>query len=324
MHEMHLGSLDLNLLRVFDALLQERNVTRAGARLGLTQSAVSHALNRLRYALGDPLFIRSPSGMQPTVRALEIGPGIHASLLQLHAALAPADFDPAHTSRAFTVVAGPYACAILIPAVVERLRRDAPLASLRIAGSSPRLVEQLDAGRVDAAIGGYEDAPERYAYEPLVGDTLVWVVRNGHPASAGPLGLEELAAIPHVIISTAGESGENEGSVVEQGLRRRSSWEDAGAFERSLAERGLRRKIGVIAPDTFSALAIAMRTDMAAQLPLRLAGISLKAQRVALLETDYVAPRVEIGLLHRRDRATDPAQAWFLGVLRDAARGLLE
>src|SRR3569833_1382866 len=299
MHEMHLGSLDLNLLRVFDALLLERNVTKAGARLGLTQSAVSHALNRLRYTLGDPLFIRCPSGMQPTVRALEIWPAIHASLLQIQAALAPADFDPARTARAFTVVAGPYACAILLPAVVERLREDAPS-------------------------GGYEDAPERYAYEPLVGDTLVWVVRNGHPASGGPLGLEELAAIPHVIISTAGESGEAEGAVVEQGLRRRSSWEDAGAFERSLAERGLKRKVGVIAPDTFSALAIAMRTDMAAQLPLRLAGISLKAQRVALLETDYVAPRVEIGLLHRRDRATDPAQAWFLGVLRDAARGLLE
>src|SRR3569623_2350002 len=175
MHEMHLGSLDLNLLRVFDARLQERNGIKAGVRLGLTQAAVSHARNRLRYTLGDPLFIRCPSGMQPTVRALEIGPAIHASSLQSPAALAPADFDPARTARAFTVVAGPYACAILIPAVVERLRQDAPLASLRIAGSSPRLVEQLAAGRVDAAIGGYEDSTERTANEPQVADNQVWV-----------------------------------------------------------------------------------------------------------------------------------------------------
>src|SRR3954451_10985148 len=101
--------VDLNLLRVFDVMLEERSVTRAGARLGLTQSAVSHALNRLRYALSDDLFVRGPSGMQPTPRALEMGPQVHAAFVQLQAALAPADFSPATSERRFALAAGTYA-----------------------------------------------------------------------------------------------------------------------------------------------------------------------------------------------------------------------
>ena len=113
---MHLANLDLNLLRVFDVLLEERSVTRAGARLGLTPSAVSHALSRLRYHLGDELFQRDRQGMQPTRKALEIGPSLHAALGQLQSALTPADFEPAVSDHRFSVVAGAYACAVLMPA----------------------------------------------------------------------------------------------------------------------------------------------------------------------------------------------------------------
>src|SRR3978361_2077529 len=121
-------NMDLNLLRVLDVLLEERSVTRAGARLGLTQSAVSHALNRLRYGLDDGLVIRGPAGMQPTPRAVEMGPQVHAALNQLQAALAPADFDPATSERRFTIVTGAYASAILAPAVASRLAQVAPQA----------------------------------------------------------------------------------------------------------------------------------------------------------------------------------------------------
>src|SRR5512144_2036769 len=120
-------NLDLNLLRVFDVLLEERSVTRTGARLGLTQSAVSHALNRLRYTLNDELFLRGPAGMQPTPRAVEMGPQIHAALNQLQAALSPADFDPATSERRFSVVAGAYASAILVPPLVSVVAQSAPL-----------------------------------------------------------------------------------------------------------------------------------------------------------------------------------------------------
>src|SRR6201990_1641521 len=108
-------NIDLNLLRVFYVLLEERSVTRTGARLGLTQSMFSHALTSLRYILSDELFVRGPAGMQPTRRAVEMGPQVHAALNQLSAALAPSDFDPATSERRFTVVAGAYASAILAP-----------------------------------------------------------------------------------------------------------------------------------------------------------------------------------------------------------------
>src|SRR3954468_22247205 len=121
MSAVHFGQVDLNLLRVLDALLDERNVTRAGDRLGLSQSAVSHALGRLRLLLDDELFVRRSTGMEPTPRALEIGPAVHTALLQMQAALAPAGFDPATTERRFTIAAGPYGCAVLIPQVVRLL-----------------------------------------------------------------------------------------------------------------------------------------------------------------------------------------------------------
>src|SRR5579871_6051802 len=114
MNAANINSVDLNLLRVFDALLEEGSVTRAGARLGLTQSAVSHSLNRLRALLGDELFIRSPGGVRPTARASEIGSAVHAALLQLHGAIAPKPFEPKTTERPFTIIAGAYASAVLV------------------------------------------------------------------------------------------------------------------------------------------------------------------------------------------------------------------
>src|SRR5690349_24552218 len=103
MQTAHYSQLDLNLLRVFEALMEEGSATRAGARLGLTQSAISHALNRLRYVLKDELFVRSPDGMQPTDRAAEIAPRLRQGLMQLQLALAPIEFAPERSDRRFTV-----------------------------------------------------------------------------------------------------------------------------------------------------------------------------------------------------------------------------
>src|SRR5262245_43297166 len=121
MHQRHIANLDLNLLRVFDAVFEEGGVTRAGARLGLTQSAISHALNRLRYMLGDELFLRRSKGMQPTARARVIGPQVRMALEQLQSALATEDFEPAVSERQFTFAAAPYVCALLTPSLVSRV-----------------------------------------------------------------------------------------------------------------------------------------------------------------------------------------------------------
>ncbi len=313
MNLMHLSGIDLNLLRVLDVLLEERSVTRAGARLGLTQSAVSHALNRLRYHFADELFQRNGQGMQPTTRALEIGPSLHAALGQLQSALTPADFDPAVSDRRFNVVAGAYACAVLLPAVVARMQARAPYALLQIAENPPDLVEQVDSGRVDFVIAGFAAAPERFARERLMVEDLAWIVRAGHPLADAPASLEALVETPHVVVSTRRDSTERSTIAI------RSSWEDLGALETELARRGLRRQVGVVVPDTYSALAIVARSDMAALIPRRLALLSAQGGRLSLIDPPYASPRVDVTLLYRKDRLAEPPIAWMRDLLSDAA-----
>src|SRR5437764_14559060 len=165
MNTVHFNALDLNLLRVFEALMQERSATRAGERFGLTQSAISHALNRLRYVLDDELFVRVPDGMRPTRRAAEIAPRLREGLLQLQLALAPAEFVPERTNRRFTIACGEYVGSVLVPSLVARLRAAAPNAELRIRPSNLGIAEALLAGRVDLAIGSYRRVPEWFVHE---------------------------------------------------------------------------------------------------------------------------------------------------------------
>lgn len=316
---MHFTSLDLNLLRVLDVLLEERSVTRAGARLGLTQSAVSHALNRLRFALNDELLLRGPSGMTPTPRALELGPQVHAALQQLQSALALSDFDPATTQRRFSVVAGAYACAVLVPLLVERLADLAPQAELVIAETPPDLLERLDARRVDFVIGGAVRAPERFGRETLIRESLAWVIRGEHPlAGRREVDLAALVSVPHVVIGRAA-SVLREEREDGPGLVMRASWEDLGAFENALASVGLQRRVGVIVPDTYSALAVVSRSDMAALIPRRLAHLGVESGRLALIEPPYASPEVELALLYLRERLSEPAIAWMRGLLREIA-----
>jgi DNA-binding transcriptional LysR family regulator len=317
MNVMHLASLDLNLLRVFDVMLEERSVTRAGARLGLTQSAVSHALNRLRYHLSDELFQRDAQGMQPTRRALEIGPSLHAALTQLQSALTPADFDPATSDYRFHFIAGAYAGAVLMPALIAELQMKAPHVVLQIAENPPDLVEQLDAGLADFVISGFAEAPERFARERLITEALAWVVRAGHPLCAAAASLEGLVSVPHVVVQ-----GRREAMGRPAAISLRFSWEDFGAFESELAKRGLRRQVGVVAPDTFSAITIVARTDMAALIPRRFALLSAQSGRLALIEPPYETPPVDVTLIYRKDRLAEPPMAWMRALIADVAAGL--
>ena len=315
-------NLDLNLMRVFDVLLEERSVTRTGARLGLTQSAVSHALNRLRYMLSDDLFVRGPAGMQPTPRAVEMGPQVHAALNQLLAALSPSDFDPATSERRFAVVAGAYASAILAPPIASRLAEAAPQSELIIAELAMDVLERMDARRVDFMVGSVLAAPERYARETILTEELVWVVRTGNPLfQRERTDLETLVSVPHVVIAR------NLPGLIEDGGERRAfvsraSWEDAGAFEAALASRGLTRRVGVSVPDTYTALAVAIRTDMATLIPRRLALLSAQGGRVKLIDPPYESPTVDVTLLYLRERLAEPAVSWMRDLIRTVASAL--
>jgi DNA-binding transcriptional LysR family regulator len=315
-------NLDLNLLRVLDVLLEERSVTRTGARLGLTQSAVSHALNRLRYMLNDELFVRGPAGMQPTPRAVEMGPQVHAALHQLQAALQPSDFDPATSERRFSVVAGAYASAILVPPVVGRLAEAAPRVDLLIAELAPDVLERMDARRIDFMVGGVLAAPERFARETIFTEALAWIVRADHPLTLrNTIDLEALVSVPHVAISRSLPG------LIDDGTERRAfvsraSWEDAGAFAAALAAAGLTRRVGVTVPDTYSALAVAARSDMATLIPRRLALLSAQSGKVKLIDPPYESPSVDVTLLFLRERLAEPAIAWMRDVIRTAAANL--
>ncbi len=312
MNDLHIRSLDLNLLRVFDVLLEEQNATRAGARLGLSQSAVSHALSRLRYVLNDELFVRDPRGLKPTPRSIEIGPQVHAALSQLQAAFAPSTFDPATTDRRFTLVAGSYACAVMVPEVVAHMAVAAPSAELVIVEAAADVMEQLDSRRADFLIGSALSAPPRLVQETLLTETLAWVVRYEHPLPSGPISLEALLSVPHVRIASRQDVG-------GQPVTLRASWEDFGAFEARLAQEGLKRRIGVTVPDTYSAFGVIRRSDMVALLPRKLAELSTKSRTMRLLEPPYDSPLVDLGLLYLGDRISDPGLAWMRGLLRRVA-----
>jgi DNA-binding transcriptional LysR family regulator len=323
MNDVHFNSLDLNLLRVFDALIEERSVTRAGERLGLSQSAISHALNRLRYVLNDELFVRMPDGMRPTPRASEIAPRLREGLLQLQLALAPADFVPERTDRRFTITCGEYVGTVLMPGFIARVRALAPNAELRIRPSNMGVAEALLAGRVDLAIGSFRRVPEPFVYEPLFKETRVWVLSADHPVADGELTLERLASLSHLIISATGEDEQAvNGYVTDHGLERLVTRSEVGLLQGALAAHGLRRVIGLTTPHYLAALAVASRSDMAAPLPRRLAAAFADQYRLRLFEPPYISPPFEIMALWHRDHGDEPAMAWLRNVLREVAAPL--
>src|SRR5690242_6245990 len=313
MNDLHFHTLDLNLLRVFDALIEEHSVTRAGERLGLSQSAISHALNRLRYVLNDELFVRMPDGMRPTLRASEIAPRLREGLLQLQLALAPAEFDPAHTERRFTIACTEYAGTVLMPPLITRVRALAPHAELRIRPSNMGVAEPLIAGRVDLAIGSFRRVPEPLVYDALYQENRVWVLSCTHPAAAaGELTLERLAALSHLIISATGEDEHAvNGYVMDHGLERLVTRSEIGLLQGALAAHGLRRVIGLTTPHFMAALAVVSQSDMAAPLPRRLAAAFAEQYRLKLFDPPYPSPPFDIMALWHRDHGNEPAVAWL-------------
>jgi DNA-binding transcriptional LysR family regulator len=323
MNAVHFNTLDLNLLRVFDALIEERSVTRAGERLGLSQSAISHALNRLRYLLNDELFVRVPEGMRPTPRASEIAPRLREGLLQLQLALGPVEFVPERTDRRFTITCGEYVGTVLMPSFIARVRTLAPHGELRIRPSNLGVAEALLAGRVDLAVGSFRRVPEPFAHEPLFHETRVWVLGADHPAAGEELTLERLADLPHLInVATGEDEHAVDGYVVDHGLERLVTRHDAGLLQGALAARGLRRKIGLTTPHLLATLAVVSRSDMAALLPRRFAAAFADQYRLKLFAPPYPSPPFELMALWHRDHGADAAIIWLRSVLREVAAEL--
>lgn len=322
MAPLQFDHLDLNLLRVFDALIEERSVTKAGERLGLTASAVSHALNRLRLALNDELFVRGPNGMQPTLRAADIGPRLHQTLLQLRTALAPADFVAAEAEREFTIASSDYGILVLLPAVMAIIRERAPRVGLRVWPVGEATSEHLDAGRVDLAIGAFGRVPERLDAMMLFSEVMVWVLRADHPAAGGPLTLDRLVELPHVIPAMGPQEGAIGGIVVEHGLERYVSRDESSELKEALAARGIRRMIAMTVPNVLAVPSIVEQSDMAALMPRRVAVSVTSRYRLKYFEPPYAPAAYDYSMIWHKTQGLDPGNAWLRGVFREAAAAL--
>lgn len=296
---MDIKSIDLNLLVALDALLAERNVSRAAGRLGLSQSAVSAQLARLREIFGDPLLLRTARGMLPTARALEISGPVRQVLFEIGRIVQPSEaFDPARANVTFAIAATDYVEYAMLPKLVDYLAVHAPHARLAVRPTAfGALGQQLESGEADLALLGRQNlgvAPADVRSRPLYSEGFVAVVRRDHPRVGAKLTLDVFCELDHVFVSLSGGAF-------------------AGQTDQALAARGRTRNVRLSVPHFLLVPEIVARSDMIAVLPERLA--RGYADRLRILATP-----VEIGEFtiveawHERVHR-DPAQAWLRQVL---------
>lgn len=294
---MNLRRLDLNLLVIFDALMTERNVTRAARRVALSQPAVSNALSRLRHYLKDELFVRGPDGMLPTPRALELAPQVHSALAALEQALDPLAFDPATAERSFTIDTNDYMVSAVIPPLMRRLAESAPFIDVRVLPAAGKAFERLDAGDADFALGAFGDIPERFGHALIDDNKFSCMMRAGHPLARGKLDLERFAAVPHLLITPRGDP--------------------QGFVDQALAEHGLKRRIALTVNHFTVVPPIIAETDLIVTLPRRIAepyaaryGLVIRPSPVAIPPSFS-----QIHLLWHKRLGEHPAHAWFRELL---------
>ncbi|ALN75195.1 MULTISPECIES: LysR family transcriptional regulator [unclassified Aureimonas] len=310
---MHFRQFDLNLLRVFEALFEERNATLAGRRLGLSPSAVSHATARLREAVGDPLFVRVPGKMVPTQRALEIAPAILDILRQLQDVLENRGFVAAESTREFVVATVPYVSLVIVPPLLRVLRAHAPHVRLRTVHLSDHSMRDLQNGDLDAVLvrtRGQHDAVECHV---LFEETLAWVVRADHPAIRDGLTHERLRTIPFARISSPDLWTQ------QMGERTGSAYVDLIHSERQGCGPEPACDPAVVVPDSLSALMLVLESGFTALLPRRIATRSLLAPQLRTLETAAQSPAAQIGAYVATRSKTDPGVEWLLARVHEAA-----
>lgn len=297
-----LASLDLNLLRVFDAVARERHVTRAAQKLRLSQPAVSNALNRLRAALHDELFLRRPGGVEPTALALSLAPTIAEMLDRLRETLAAqAPWVPANAERVFTLALSEYAEAVLAPPLVQRLAQEAPGVLLAFRHADRTNWEALlSGGEAQLAIGVLPEPPALYTRLRLLPEGFCTVMRPGHPLAEGELTLARFLSVPHVLHSPNGSRD--------------------GAIDRALAEHGQARRLGVVVAHLAAVPAILAGTDMLITLSARLAQQLSAAHGLVVKPTPVAVRHTRLSLLFHRRFEADAGHAWLRRAILALAR----
>jgi DNA-binding transcriptional LysR family regulator len=312
--------LDLNLLRVFDALLAEQSVSGAATRLSVTPSAVSHALARLRHLLKDPLFVRGPRGMQATPRATQIGLRLREGLHQIEVALTPVDFVAAESTREFVVGCSTHVSSVLLPQVIGRMREDAPRATVSVRTWGPGVVSDFDDRRIDVLIGSFGRIPDRFEFQPLFRDRPVWVLGRDYMLPKAPLDHVNLRSR----LARAQERSKDviSQAVMENGLERLVGLDDqSGIIGVPLRDAAAGPTLATIPYSSVGPL-IVKHPDLAALLPGRVAALFAQYLDLDLVAPEPALPERVIGAIWQGDHSRHPALAWFRGLLKRVAAGL--
>ncbi|GAA5542361.1 LysR family transcriptional regulator [Brucella anthropi] len=313
--------MDLNLIRVLDALAEEGNVTKAGARLGLSQSAVSHALNKMRLLFDDQLFLRGPDGMHPTPRAMELSRAFGSALRQIDAAVGQPAFDPATADFEIVIATSDYVTSTIIPSLLQAVAKSAPGVRLWIRPMNDvNIVEELDRGAVHLAAGAFGTVPARFVKTDLFSDPNVWMFRADHPAADDAMSLETLGKYPHIDILISRRDSAVASAVIDQsGLERAYVTSNPQYLDGLLRDKGLERRVGATLSHILAVPPLLATTDMVAYVPLRFARFAEKTFRLTWREAPYVAPPMTISTLTHRALGRHPSITWFEKLLQVGA-----
>lgn len=307
MMNVNFRTLDLNLLRVFDEVMAERNLTRAARNLSLTQPAVSNALRRLRDVLGDDLVRRSGGGVEPTPRALALWPTVRDALRDLQHTLAPSDFNPATADTSFTLAMADATAAELIPGLIQIAEREAPGIAVRVVPLTTRDPRQLlESEGADMAVGyfpavlasltarGQSGTAVPFETQRLYVGQYVCVMRRGHPLADKPLTLDDYCAARHLLVSFSGRP--------------------YGFIDQTLGTLGRERRIVVTVNQFFTAGRVVANSDLLTVLPRHFVSVTGIDDELVLRDLPFDQPLVHVDAVWHRRAQHGHAHEW----LRDA------
>lgn len=305
-------NLDLNLLRVFDQVMAERNLTRAARNLSMTQPAVSNALTRLRDFLGDRLVVRSGYGIEPTPRALALWPAVSEALRQLESSISPGEFVPAEASTTFVLAMADATAAELMPGLVAAIERDAPGVSMRVLPLTTRDPRRLlDEGHIDIAVGYFRavladltaqaqaGTVPAFDHQRLYEGKYVCVMRKSHPLAAGPLTVDDFCAAHHLLVSFSGRP--------------------FGFIDEALASLNRQRRIVLTVNQFFTAGQVVANSDLLTVLPLHFVRVTGIISELTWHDLPFEVPRVHVDSLWHRRASPRSDHRWLRQTLSDAA-----
>lgn len=315
MNDRNFLTLDLNLLRVFDEVMAERNLTRAASHLAMTQPAVSNALRRLRETLGDELVRRSGYGIEPTPLAEAIWPKVRDALAQLRDTLAPGRSPPARAHTAFVLAMADATAAMIVPGLVHILEHEAPGVNLRIVPLTTRDPRELLAsGSADLAIGHFpgvvaelsavhlQETVPRYYHQRLYDGEYMVVMRKDHPLARQPLDLDSYCAARHLLVSFSGRP--------------------YGFVDEALTALERQRRVVLTVNQFFTAGRVVATTDLLTVLPRHFIGATGMAHELAWQDLPLSVPPVHVDALWHRQTIHHSAHRWLRrAIARASAHG---